>query len=115
VLASLLAYWVGEFANAYVLARMKVATAGRRLWTRTIGSTLVGEGLDTLIFCVAAFAGTMPNRLLGTIIVSNYLFKVGVEVLFTPVTYAVVGRLKAAEGLDAYDAGISFNPFSRSS
>jgi uncharacterized integral membrane protein (TIGR00697 family) len=115
VLASLLAYWVGEFANAYVLARMKVATAGRRLWTRTIGSTLVGEGLDTLIFCVAAFAGTMPNTLLGAIIVSNYLFKVGVEVLFTPVTYVVVGRLKAAEGLDAYDAGISFNPFSRSS
>ncbi len=115
VLASLLAYWVGEFANAYVLARMKVASRGRCLWTRTIGSTLVGEGLDTLIFCTAAFAGAMPNSLLWAVIVSNYLFKVGVEVLFTPVTYLVVGRLKAAEGIDAFDAGIDFNPFSRSS
>ncbi len=113
VLASLLAYWAGEFANAYVLARMKVASGGRLLWTRTIGSTLVGEGLDTLIFCTAAFAGTMPNSLLWAIIVSNYLFKVGVEVIFTPVTYLVVGRLKAAEGVDTFDAGIDFNPFSR--
>jgi uncharacterized integral membrane protein (TIGR00697 family) len=111
VLASLLAYFAGEFSNSWVLSRMKVRTRGRWLFARTIGSTLVGEGLDTLIFVVVAFAGTLPGPLLGSIIISNYVFKVGFEIAATPATYLVVNRLKAAEGIDVYDEGISYNPF----
>jgi uncharacterized integral membrane protein (TIGR00697 family) len=111
VLASLIAYFAGEFSNSWVLSRMKVATRGRWLFTRTIGSTLVGEGLDTLLFVVVAFAGTMPGGLLWSVIVSNYVFKVGFEVAATPLTYLVVNRLKAVEGVDVYDLGISYNPF----
>ncbi len=111
VLGSLLAYSAGEFTNSVVLAKLKVATAGRWLWVRTIGSTLLGEGVDTSIFLLVAFAGVLSPDLLWTVFVSNYIFKVGVEVLFTPVTYAVVGFLKRAEGEDFYDRATNFNPF----
>ncbi|GIV85699.1 MAG: transporter [Candidatus Roseilinea sp.] len=111
VLASLIAYWAGAFSNAFVLARMKVMTQGRWLWTRTIGSTIVGQAVDTLFFVMIAFAGTMSAGVLWDVIASNYVFKVGVEVLFTPATYVFVGWLKRAEGADAYDAQTDFNPF----
>jgi len=110
--ASLLGYWLGEFSNSFVLARMKLMTRGRWLWTRTVGSTLIGEGIDTLAFVGAAtLFGVFPPALFVTLVVTNYLFKVGVEVLMTPLTYAIVGRLKAAEGVDVYDIGTDFNPF----
>ncbi len=111
VAASLIAYWAGSFANAWVMARMKVVTQGRWLWTRTIASTLVGQGLDTLLFVVIAFAGALPSGLLFAVIASNYVFKVGVEALATPVTYRVVNGLKGAENEDYYDDGTDFNPF----
>jgi queuosine precursor transporter len=102
-LASLAAYVVGELANAYVLAFMKGATGGRWLWTRTIGSTIVGEGLDSLIFVTIAFAGTGAGLL--NPIVTTWLIKVGWETAATPLTYAIVGHLKRAEGVDVYDFG----------
>jgi queuosine precursor transporter len=111
VLASLIAYFAGEFSNSWILSRMKVATRGRWLFARTIGSTLVGEGLDTMLFVTVAFAGALPGALLWSIAVSNYVFKVGFEVLATPLTYLVVNRLKAVEGIDVYDESISYNPF----
>jgi queuosine precursor transporter len=111
VAASLLAYWAGEFSNSYVLAKMKLLTRGRWLWTRTIGSTVVGEGIDTLLFVTIAFAGAVPAGLLVSIMVSNYLFKTGLEVVMTPVTYWVVSFLKSAESEDYYDRGTNFNPF----
>ncbi len=112
VLASLVAYFVGEFTNSYILARLKVATNGRWLALRTIGSTLVGQGLDTAIFLLVAFYGVWDNSLLWTVFISNYIFKVGVEVLFTPLTYAVVRFLKQTEQEDYYDRHTNFNPFS---
>ena len=112
VLASMLAYLVGEFSNSVILAKIKVLMEGRFLFVRTIGSTIVGEALDTLIFVVVAFYGLMPNEILISIIVSNYIFKVGVEILFTPFTYAIVDYLKKVEGVDLYDKHTSFNPFS---
>jgi uncharacterized integral membrane protein (TIGR00697 family) len=111
VLASLLAYLAGAFSNSVLLSRLKVRTRGRWLFVRTIGSTLVGEGLDTLVFVLVAFAGTLPAELLWSIVVSNYVFKVGFEIAATPLTYLVVARLKAVEGRDADDTGISYNPF----
>ncbi|MBP7227888.1 MAG: queuosine precursor transporter [Longilinea sp.] len=112
VLASLVAYLVGEFSNSVVLARLKVLTAGRWLWLRTISSTLVGEGLDSLIFVlVATLAGVFPWELFGSLVLTNYLFKVGVEVLMTPVTYLVANGLKRAEREDYYDTQTRFNPF----
>ncbi|HEY5999658.1 MAG TPA: queuosine precursor transporter [bacterium] len=111
VLASLLAYFAGEFSNSWVLSRMKVLTGGRWLFTRTIGSTLVGEGLDTAIFVLVAFAGVLPGPLLWSVAVSNYVFKVGFEAAATPLTYLAVNRLKATEGIDTFDVGISYNPF----
>jgi len=110
VLASLVAYLAGEFSNSVVLAKMKVATSGRFLWARTIGSTLIGEGVDTAIFCMVAFYGVLPNNLLLSIIVSNYIFKCGVEVALTPATYGVVRYLKRSEGEDYYDRETNFNP-----
>jgi hypothetical protein len=112
VAASIVAYWVGDFVNSYVLAKMKVWTQGRRLWTRTIGSTLAGEGVDSLLFYPIAFYGIWSHQTLVAVMVFNYLCKVGVEVAFTPVTYAVVGALKRAEGVDTYDRGTDFTPFS---
>ena len=112
VLASLLGYWLGEFSNSYVLAKMKILTRGRWLWTRTVGSTLVGEGIDTLVFvAVAVLFGVFPAALFVTLALTNYLFKVGVEVLITPVTYAAVVALKRVEHEDYYDRGMNFNPF----
>jgi hypothetical protein len=118
VLGSLIAFFAGEFTNSYVLARMKVATRGRWLWSRTIASTLLGELVDTLLFVTIAFAigfavlgSPMDGTLFWTIMISNYIFKVGVEVLFTPITYAIVGFLKRAEHEDYYDTHTNFNPF----
>jgi uncharacterized integral membrane protein (TIGR00697 family) len=111
VVASLIAYFAGEFSNSYVLARMKVLTRGRWLWSRTIGSTLVGEGVDTLLFVTIAFAGVLPTPLLTAVIVSNYVFKCGFEALATPITYQIVRFLKAAEKEDYYDDETDFNPF----
>ncbi len=108
--ASFLAYLVGEFANSYVLARMKVATNGRWLWSRTIGSTLVGQGLDSLVFILLAFAGTIPASAMFAAVVTQWLVKSLYEALATPLTYVVVNRLKRSEGLDVYDLDTSFNP-----
>jgi uncharacterized integral membrane protein (TIGR00697 family) len=112
VLASLLGYWLGEFSNSFTLAKMKILTRGKWLWMRTIGSTLVGEGVDTLIFVlVATLFGVFPASLMVTLIVTNFLFKVGIEALMTPATYRIVGYLKEVEQEDYYDAGTDFNPF----
>jgi uncharacterized integral membrane protein (TIGR00697 family) len=111
VLASCVAYFAGEFSNSYILAKIKIWMNGRMLWVRTILSTVVGEGLDTIIFVMIAFYGVLPNELLIAVIVSNYIFKIGVEVVFTPVTYLVIGFLKRKEGIDVYDRGTNFNPF----
>ena len=110
VFASLLAYLAGEFTNSLVLAKMKVATEGKHLWARTIGSTLIGEGIDTLVFCFFAFYSVLPNELLVSIILSNYIFKCAVEVALTPVTYMSVKYLKRVEGVDYYDRDTDFNP-----
>lgn len=112
VIASLIAYLFGEFTNSVVLARMKVLTEGRWLWMRTIGSTLVGQAVDTAIFIlVATLFGVFPWELFLTLVVSNYIFKVGIEALMTPATYAVVNWLKRAEREDYYDRDTVFNPF----
>ncbi|HQL38719.1 MAG TPA: queuosine precursor transporter [Anaerolineaceae bacterium] len=111
VLASLVAYLVGEFSNSVVLARLKVATRGRWLWLRTITSTLVGEGLDSIIFIlVATLAGVFPWELFGTLVLTNYLFKVGIEVIMTPVTYWAARTLKRVEQEDYYDHDTRFTP-----
>jgi queuosine precursor transporter len=110
--ASFVAYLVGEFANSVVLAKMKVATRGRWLWTRTIGSTLVGQGLDSLVFITLAFGGTMPTGILGFMILTQWLVKTAYEAAVTPLTYLVVNFLKQREGLEVYDEDTRFNPFS---
>jgi len=114
VLASLAAYWCGEFSNSYVLAKLKLLTRGRWLWTRTIGSTLVGEGVDTVIFISLATLFKVPGfapAIWLTLVVTNYVFKCGVEALMTPVTYRIVNSLKRAESQDFFDYGTDFNPF----
>lgn len=111
VLASLIAYFFGEFSNSYVLAKMKILTEGKWLWTRTIGSTLVGELFDSVIFVSIAFFGVLPQELVVELIVFNYLFKTSVEVVFTPLTYLIVNRLKKKESEDYYDTKTNFNPF----
>lgn len=108
--ASFLAYLVGEFANSFVLAKMKIATKGRWLWTRTIGSTLVGEGLDSLVFITLAFLGTIPARVLLSAILTQWLVKCAYEAAATPLTYQVVDFLKRKEGLDVFDYETKFNP-----
>jgi len=108
--ASFLAYLVGEFSNSFVLAKMKIATNGRWLWTRTIGSTLVGQGLDSLIFVTLAFVGTIPLSALASAIITQWLAKSVYEAAVTPVTYKVVNFLKQHEGLDVYDYDTQFNP-----
>jgi queuosine precursor transporter len=110
--ASIVAFWVGDFVNAYVLARLKVLTAGRRLWMRTIGSTIVGQGVDSVIFYPIAFAGIWTNDAMLTVMLTNWIFKVMVEVVMTPATYAIVGWLKRHEGEDHYDTHTNFTPFS---
>ena len=111
LLASFIAYLVGEFTNSFVLAKLKIATKGRWLWTRTIGSTLIGEGLDTLIFISIAFWGIIPAPLMLTAILTQWIFKVVYEIVATPFTYLVVGFLKRRESLDAYDYHTNFSPF----
>lgn len=112
VLASLVAYWAGEFSNSVVLAKMKVWTSGRWLWMRTIGSTLIGEGVDTVLFIlVATLVGVFPWTVFTSLVLTNYIFKVGIEALMTPVTYRVVSVLKHAEQEDYYDTHTNFNPF----
>lgn len=113
VLASIVAFWAGEFANAYVLARLKVITAGRFLWVRTIGSTVVGQGLDSAIFYPLAFWGLAgwPVEQLWQVVLSQWAIKVAWEALLTPVTYWVVGFLKRREGVEAFDSATDFSPF----
>ncbi|MGV1682814.1 queuosine precursor transporter [Sphingopyxis sp. NJF-3] len=111
VVASITAFWAGEFVNSYVLARMKLLTRGKHLWSRTIGSTVFGQAFDSLLFYPIAFLGIWPTHLVVTVMITNWLMKVGWEVVLTPVTYAVVGLLKRREGVDVYDEGTDFNPF----
>jgi uncharacterized integral membrane protein (TIGR00697 family) len=108
--ASVAAYLVGEFLNAYVLARLKVATAGRWLWLRTIGSTLIGQAADSSVFITLAFAGILPTGALAAAVASQWAFKTLYEAAATPLTYFVVGRLKRLEGLDPFDRDLRFNP-----
>ncbi|MBS3127647.1 queuosine precursor transporter [Candidatus Woesearchaeota archaeon] len=111
VIASLIAYLAGEFSNSIILSKLKIKMKGKMLWIRTISSTLVGQGVDTLIFCLIAFLGVFPTDMLIAIILSNYIFKCGVEILFTPITYNIVYFLKKEEGIDQYDYKTSYNPF----
>ncbi len=113
VLASVCAFWAGEFVNSYVMARMKIWTGGRHLWSRTIGSTVVGQGVDSLIFYPLAFLGAVgwTNALVLKVLVTQWVLKVSWEVLLTPVTYLVVNWLKRREGVDVYDDGTDFTPF----
>jgi queuosine precursor transporter len=112
VIASLAGYWSGEFTNSFVLAKMKILTRGRWLWTRTLGSTIAGELVDTLVFIgIASLFHVFPWTLFLTLVLTNYLFKVGIEALMTPVTYAAVTRLKKTEQEDYYDRDTNFNPF----
>lgn len=111
VLASMVAFWAGEFVNSYVLARMKVWTKGRHLWSRTIGSTVVGQGVDSAIFYPLAFYGVWDNGTLVTVLLTQWALKVGWEALLTPATYAAVGWLKRREGVDVFDEGTDFTPF----
>jgi len=110
--ASLVAYWAGEFANSYTMAKLKLLTDGKKLWTRTIGSTIVGQAVDTVLVITLTYGGNYPVRTLVNIIGTGYLLKVAYEVLATPVTYLVVGWLKASEHADAFDRNENFNPFS---
>jgi len=111
LVASFAAYVVGEFANSFVLAKMKVRTRGRWLWTRTIGSTIIGQGLDSTLFIIIAFAGTQSWGILGMMVLTHWLVKTGYEAVATPFTYAVVGYLKRKENVDTYDYDTNFNPF----
>ena len=116
VLASMTAFWAGEFANSFVLAKMKVWSGGKHLWMRTIGSTFVGQGLDSLIFYPLAFWGLAgwPPELLWQVVLSQWAIKTAWEALLTPVTYAVVGFLKRREGLEVFDTDTDFSPFAKS-
>ena len=111
VFASLAAFWAGELANSFVLAKMKLLTQGRHLWMRTIGSTIVGQGVDSLLFYPLAFIGVWSNAQVLTVMVTNWMLKVAWEAVLTPLTYLVVNGLKRAEGLDVYDEGTDFTPF----
>jgi uncharacterized PurR-regulated membrane protein YhhQ (DUF165 family) len=112
-LASLVAFWCGEFVNSFVMARMKVWTGGRKLWTRTIGSTVFGQAVDSAIFYPVAFLGIWETKSVVAVMVTNWALKVGWEVLLTPVTYAVVGFLKRREGVDVFDTDTNFSPFAK--
>lgn len=113
VAASILAFWAGEFVNSFVLAKMKIWTAGKHLWMRTIGSTLFGQGIDSLIFYPIAFLGIWSAELVITVMITNWGLKVAWEAALTPVTYVVVGWFKAREGVDVYDTGTDFSPFAK--
>ena len=111
VFASITAFWAGEFVNSYVMARMKIWTGGKYLWTRTIGSTVIGQGIDSIIFYPLAFWGIWSNTQVMSVMITNWLLKVGWEIVLTPVTYMVVGWLKRKEGVDIFDEGTNFSPF----
>jgi len=112
IIASLAAYFIGEFSNSIVLAKMKIRTQGRYLWARTIGSTLIGEGLDSIVFVVIASAvGVFPWAIALNLIVANYVFKVGIETIMTPLTYRLINFLKRTEREDYFDQDTDFNPF----
>ena len=110
-IASIIAFWAGEFSNSFVLAKMKILTKGKHLWTRTIGSTIVGQSVDTLLFTVIAFYGLIPGSTLLILGLSGYGLKVGYEAIATPITYRIVSFLKKSEGIDVYDTKTKFNPF----
>jgi hypothetical protein len=110
LMASFVAYLIGEFANSFVLAKMKIATGGRWLWMRTIGSTLIGQGLDSLVFILIAFSGTVPAGALAATVFTQWIVKTGYEVIATPLTYGVVGFLKKREKVDVFDHHTRFNP-----
>ena len=112
VLASVCAFWAGEFVNSFVMAKMKLWTDGRWLWTRTIGSTIAGQGVDSLILYPLAFLGVWETPVIVTVMLSNWLLKVVWEALLTPATYVVIGWLKRREGLDLFDEHTDFTPFS---
>ena len=109
--ASLIGYLFGEFSNSMILSKLKVKTEGKKLWMRTIGSTIVGEAFDTVIFISISFWGTMPTETLLQRMLFQYMFKVCYEIIFTPVTYAVVRKLKKIEDMDTYDTDVNYNPF----
>lgn len=111
VLASVTAYFIGEFINSFILAKMKILTKGKFLWTRTIGSTIFGEAFDTFVFMIIAFWGVLPYELFIAVGISGYLLKVAIEVLFTPFTYLIINFLKKKENEDYYDYKTDFNPF----
>jgi len=111
VIASIIGYWAGEFSNSYVLAKLKVLTKGKWLWSRTISSTIVGQGVDTVLFTFIGFFGLIPNSILITAIISGYVFKVIYEIIATPITYKIVKFLKKKEEIDHYDYETNFNPF----
>ena len=113
--ASVLAFWAGEFVNSFVLAKMKIVTGGKHLWSRTIGATVFGQAVDSAIFYPVAFLGTWSNAQVLTVMITNWGLKVLWEVLLTPVTYAVVGFLKSREGVEVFDTGTDFSPFAKSS
>jgi hypothetical protein len=113
VLASVIAFWAGEFVNAFVLAKMKILTQGKHLWTRTIGSTVFGQAVDSALFYPIAFIGTWQTHDVLTVMLTNWVLKVTWEVILTPVTYAVVGWLKNREGVDVFDTGTEFSPFAK--
>ena len=114
IVASLVAFWLGEFTNSYTLAKMKLWTQGKYLWTRTVGSTVTGQFVDTTVLILIAFGGRASGSTMLNLIISGYIGKVLYEVLATPLTYFVVNRLKQAEGVDVYDRDTNFNPFARS-
>jgi uncharacterized PurR-regulated membrane protein YhhQ (DUF165 family) len=113
VLASVIAFWAGEFVNAFVLAKMKILTKGKHLWTRTIGSTVFGQAVDSLLFYPIAFVGVWETKDVITVLLTNWALKVTWEAVLTPVTYAVVGWLKNREGVDVFDTDIEFSPFAK--
>ncbi|KJS09546.1 MAG: membrane protein [Gammaproteobacteria bacterium BRH_c0] len=112
VIGSMVAYWAGDFVNSYVMAKMKILTKGRYLWMRTIGSTMAGQGVDSLIFYPIAFAGVWSGESLMMVIIFNFVFKVVFEALMTPFTYLIVNKLKRVEKVDVYDVDTNFTPFS---
>ncbi len=111
VVASLIAYRVGEFSNSYILAKMKIWTKGKFFGARAIGSTVVGQGIDTMVFVLIAFAGTLPRAIIRAIVITNYIFKVWIEIVLLPLTYRIVRYLKKTEHEDYYDTTTNFNPF----
>jgi queuosine precursor transporter len=113
VLASVIAFWAGEFVNSFVLAKMKILTGGRMLWTRTIGSTVFGQAVDSALFYPIAFLGIWETKSVLTVLVTNWALKVLWEIVLTPVTYAVVGFLKHREGVDVFDTDTDFSPFAK--